>query len=743
MKNLLTYAIPQELQQLNSWVCWKYQDREGIQTKVPCNPETGIPVNPLNTLYSFEEACQYAERFSDIVNGIGFYFTGNGISGIDLDKCIDEDGILSAAAREIIEKLDSYTEYSPSGKGIHIIFKGTLPCGSRNRKDNYEVYSDKRYFTVTGNVFENRTTLAARQEELEWFVEKYTQPKKLSQADEIIQIIKSSKSSDKFNKLMNGEISNYGNDDSAADAALMAILAFFTKKNPALMEEIFNQSKLSQRDKWTKRKDYRDRTISNAIGITKDVYAGTYPFESTDKFPSQDEQRLAADNILEQYGNPCKRFDTSVLPPLIRRYVDHICNLMDADPIIVTSAAIGMISGILQKSLYIPEPDGVRASHQCYFDRLYPNVYILNVLQSGRFKTTALNAGLRIAYKIEEYAKSLEGDPSTLFKSLPYHKNIFLPNKTTPEALLRDLQELGGGLISLSEFGSWLQEMNKNYNIGLKSLFTDFYDVPKRRGVSTMRDGQQYFERPCISIVGVSTINWVKDSINKTDVDSGFFARFLLFNPPANNTIPRAMPVKKHVADDTIESELFELFTQKVPSIPREYSLTMEAYNRFTEIHNLMYEHLSQLPDRQKTILDPFLKRWSPYVLKLGMIFQFMLDPDSDEISIEPINSAFQVVRYAMQSTVYLLNNELLESPHQSNCRKVVEYIAGRTSKNLKTTWSNIISSRILDKGAKEYEVVVKDLIESNKVEVANPHAKKGNQIYYLITGGGNLECLE
>lgn len=737
----LTTAIPQELQQLNSWLCWKYQDREAKKTKVPCDPETGIPVDPSNKLYSYKEACQYAERFSNTVSGIGFYFSGNGISGIDLDKCIDDKGELSPAAREIIDKLDSYTEYSPSGRGIHIIFKGTLLPGSRNRKDNYEVYSDKRFFTVTGNVFESRTTLAARQEELEWFVENYI-TKKLSQTDEIITLIRRSKNADKFNKLMNGDVSNYDDNRSDADAALMAILAFYCKKDSRLMEEIFNQSRLANRVKWTKRKDYRDRTIANAIEITTEVYGGSYLFESSAGSSSQEEQRLAANNVLEQFENPCKSFDTNVLPPLIKRYVDHICNLTDADPMIVTAATIGMVSGILQKSVYIPEPDGSKESHECYFDRLYPNVYLLNVLQSGRFKTTALNAGLKIAYRIEEYANTVPGESaqevgtSTLFRSIPHHKHIFLPNKTTPEALMRDLQDFGGGLISLSEFGSWLQEMKKNFNIGLKSMFTDFFDVPKRRSVSTMRDGQQFFERPFISIVGVSTINWVKDSIKEEDVSTGFFPRFLIFNPPGKNTAPRAMPVKKHIADGTIESELFELFIQKVPATPREYSLTMDAYHRFTEIHNLMYERLSQLPDRQKTILDPFLKRWSPYVLKLGMIFQFMLDPDSEEITVEAINGAFQIVRYAMQSTAFLLNNELLESPHQSHCRKILEYIAGRSAKGKKTTWSNIISSRILDKGAKEYEVVVKDLLESNKVDIENPKAKKGDQVYYLITGG-------
>lgn len=72
--------------------------------------------------------------------------------GIDLDKVIAEDGTLLPEAAGIVEMLDSYTEISPSGRGLHIFVKGNIPVNGR-RKGFIEVYKAGRYFTMTGNVY--------------------------------------------------------------------------------------------------------------------------------------------------------------------------------------------------------------------------------------------------------------------------------------------------------------------------------------------------------------------------------------------------------------------------------------------------------------------------------------------------------------------------------------------------------------------------------------------------------------
>jgi primase-polymerase (primpol)-like protein len=70
-------------------------------------------------------------------------------TGIDLDNCVDEDGEIALWAQEMARYFDSYTELSATGTGLHIIVRGNVP----NRRKG-EVYSSKRFFTVTGHIVE-------------------------------------------------------------------------------------------------------------------------------------------------------------------------------------------------------------------------------------------------------------------------------------------------------------------------------------------------------------------------------------------------------------------------------------------------------------------------------------------------------------------------------------------------------------------------------------------------------------
>ena len=93
----------------------------------PLAARTGSPASTADssTWGTFERVADF--RGAD---GIGFVFTEDDpYVGIDLDDCRDPDtGELTDLANSIVEQLDSYTEISPSGTGIHIIVRGVLPA---------------------------------------------------------------------------------------------------------------------------------------------------------------------------------------------------------------------------------------------------------------------------------------------------------------------------------------------------------------------------------------------------------------------------------------------------------------------------------------------------------------------------------------------------------------------------------------------------------------------------------------
>jgi len=147
--------IPQELRDLRQWVAWKNITFNGNKpAKIPINPITGrfAKVNDPSTWGTYHDATSYF--FTHNMDGIGFVFTeSDPYIGLDFDNCVSSfiNGKVkfnSLKVEEIVNKMNSYIEISPSNKGIHIIVKGKW--GMRNKLEGVEIYEKGRYFTFTG-----------------------------------------------------------------------------------------------------------------------------------------------------------------------------------------------------------------------------------------------------------------------------------------------------------------------------------------------------------------------------------------------------------------------------------------------------------------------------------------------------------------------------------------------------------------------------------------------------------------
>ena len=92
--------------------------------------------------------------------------------GVDLDDCLDPaTGELSSWASSIVERLNSYTEISPSLTGVKIWVKAP-EIKTAYKKPSLEIYPARRYFTVTGLTLAGRITpLSVRDDELSAIIE--------------------------------------------------------------------------------------------------------------------------------------------------------------------------------------------------------------------------------------------------------------------------------------------------------------------------------------------------------------------------------------------------------------------------------------------------------------------------------------------------------------------------------------------------------------------------------------------
>ncbi|WP_458206700.1 phage NrS-1 polymerase family protein [Haladaptatus sp. NG-SE-30] len=288
-------TIPSLLLEHDQWVCWREQTRGEKPTKVPVNPSTGryALTNDPDTWASFDDARSYATGGS--VDGIGFVFTEDDpLVGIDLDSARDPDTQSPTEwAATIIERLNSYTEISPSGTGYHVLVTGSLPPG-RNRRGTVELYETARFFTVTGDhVDETPTTIHERTEGLtsvyrnhvadEADGESNTTVTTNAQVDteitledeELLERAKGATNGEKFDRLWRGDTSGY-ESHSEADMALCCLLAFWTGGDTGRMDSLFRQSGLL-REKWddvhyADGSTYGEKTLKRASNVTTDYY---------------------------------------------------------------------------------------------------------------------------------------------------------------------------------------------------------------------------------------------------------------------------------------------------------------------------------------------------------------------------------------------------------------------------------------------------------------------------------------
>ena len=153
--------IPEILATRQQWLLWKFEPpkKEGAKpTKVPYYVQGGRRTGGQGDdrdrmrLATLDVARRAYERGG--WSGVGFAFLPNdGLIGIDIDGAIDPDsGEVSDLCSSIIAACKSYTEWSVSGKGVHIIVEGHTTTNKSN-DIGLEVFCGSQYFIFSGRAW--------------------------------------------------------------------------------------------------------------------------------------------------------------------------------------------------------------------------------------------------------------------------------------------------------------------------------------------------------------------------------------------------------------------------------------------------------------------------------------------------------------------------------------------------------------------------------------------------------------
>ncbi|MNW42685.1 hypothetical protein D3C74_198630 [compost metagenome] len=602
--------IPTSLKELDQWILWRFQNRDGKKTKVPCNIHvfTSDSQDVQNHM-SFQAAIDtLGNSPSGRFGGIGFVFKeGGGLTGIDLDKCTDPDtGGIETWAKDIITSMDSYTEFSVSGTGFHIIVKGTIP-GKRNRKDNIEMYDSKRFFVVTGDVFGEPQEVIERQSELNALYkqvfpdegDEHDLPNKPTVANyggnrlnalsdaEILEKLFREPERAKWRTLYEqgwSEANNWGYDSqSHADFGFLAKLAFYSS-DAEQIERIMSHSALGKRKKWTNREDYREGRIAKILAQRGEKYSGRTKGKRNDEtsVPNTDNgytEEYPEIAPFEAYSVPT--FPLDIFPKWLRDYVDAVATFSQTP---VDAAAMMALTSVAM------------AVHRRYKLEVFPGfteplcLYSIIALPSANRKSEVFNKMMAPIYAYEECLREemvgaiskrkaeiewLKGQKASLLtdirkgnldaqsqleeiqKKLDTTKELFPPSlikqDITAEKLVQSMSENHNRMGVLSAEGGVLDivaglysDKKTNVDIFLKGHSGEHYAYDRKNG------GSVYLKSPTLS-VGLLVQN---DHLQRVLTNSalngrGLFARFLYAIPdsPLGTRKARSTPIPPAVRE--------------------------------------------------------------------------------------------------------------------------------------------------------------------------------------------------
>jgi putative DNA primase/helicase len=392
------------------WLNWRFEEKGGKVTKVPISPHTGelAAVDRLETWGTYEEAVRAAGEHG--YDGVGFVFTEDDpYAGVDLDNCRDpETGEVEEWAKELIEQLNSYTELSPSGGGVHILVKAQLPQGGR-RKGQIEMYDSGRFFTVTGRhlpgtpkkIVERQAEVEVLHRELFGLAKEDTDgqvphgPGNDLSDTEILARARRAANSEAFEKLWAGDASSFASR-SEADLALCSRLTFWTGGDPGRVDALFRQSGL-YRPKWDERhygdgRTYGQATIKKALEDTNEFYV-----------PGDDEWEDPVP--LPEGLPPVAPVDPAMVPEPLRGWIVDVSERMQIPPDFAAAGAVVVAGSLIGRRVAIHPK-----RHDDWL--VVPNLWGAVVGRPSLLKSPALAEVMKplarlIAEAYEEYQKAM------------------------------------------------------------------------------------------------------------------------------------------------------------------------------------------------------------------------------------------------------------------------------------------------------------------------------------------------
>ena len=644
--------IPAELRSSPRWVGWRTEDRDGKLTKVPyCIDGRRASVSDPNTFTDFDSAT--TALVAGKYTGVGFVFTDDDdIVGVDLDHCRNpESGELANWAEDIVVSLNSYSEISPSGTGLHILVHGQLRPG-RRRKGGVEMYDSGRYFTVTGQHVEGSpTTVERREEELcelhrSLFNDEEkvpsprpAQPNQLGD-EELIRRAIIAANGPAFERLWRGDWSGNYDSQSEADQALVNHLVFWGGGDGNRVDRLFRQSGL-MRPKWDERHSsdggtYGELTIQTGLAAVTDYY---HPRADID---------LASGS-----GRAAETPGAWPEPPVPITFSGFAGELVDAFDSHTEADPVAVLINIL---VAFGNAVGERPHIMVGATRHGSNLFVTLVGETAKARKgeswSPVNRLFRLAdpdwaqFRVKSGLSTGEGlitqvrDP--VIKSVPikdkgriveYEDEIVDPGEDDKRLLVVE-SELAGAFAVMARSGNTLSPVLR--------VAWDKGDLSTLVKTNPLRATGAH-----ISVIGHITVEELRRVLDEVQLSNGFANRFLFFAVRRSKLLPEPPPLTDNALAD-LATEL----TRRIAGARQ-----IDEVSRSPDASKLWREVYPDLSKGEEGLVGTVLARAEAQVTRLSLVYA-LLDV-SATIEVHHLQAALGLWDYCERSAEYIFGGRL------------------------------------------------------------------------------------
>ncbi|EHQ35632.1 hypothetical protein Metlim_1531 [Methanoplanus limicola DSM 2279] len=630
-KTLHYLNIPEELREREQWGLWKSEVMPNGKTdKIPCDAY-GISV----AHQSFNRSCKEAaaEYNHKIHAGLGYSFRQDDpYVGVDYDHVLDvNQDITDPDIAEEITNLDSYTEFSQSGEGLHTLLK-TDDCpdslkakGIHTKKG--EIYFTGRFFAVTGNIYRDYPS-EIRQVDQDTIlkichrlrppvVNPFRAPARRTRVTQTAlsddQVMEHIRNNSKSQALYDGNTAGY-NSISEATLGLCNYLAFYTQ-DAGQIDSIFRSSGL-MRPKWDEARGnstWGKDQIDKALADLKDTYDPNYYCQKeiaqgkalADGIFTSKEQPPDAKDLQSGYKANKLKLDLSDIPAdnLIMQYAQHMAKRSDSYSEYQYAGALFTISTLMRGNAV------VRFRH----GDIHSNLWIMNLgLSTVSRKTTAVK-------KINSLLSAVLQNSGTLIDLEAPHR---CENSFSPEAFIESMAEHSTQYLILDECGQLLADMQKAYMANMRDIFCNIYDrsdyTRKLRSKKNKDEKTDFkIEKPYFTILSATVPDTLCRHSSTLDLQSGWLLRFMFTLPEYQKDYLAFEP-----ADHTLDREYQDIISgfNKVRKIFEthnfEFVLSQDALRHYQNWQRRIEIALSEEGDEIK--LSAF-GRLADNVIKIAM----------------------------------------------------------------------------------------------------------------------------